>query len=98
MLKKAAILGTALLLVGCAAERNRTDDPWARTGGDWADDCDKFYSETGRDYAACKDRLAHKGKHSHKSMGGSQAVTTTPHGAGTSVYQGIKENESTERG
>ncbi|MEN8236452.1 MAG: hypothetical protein ABFQ95_02765 [Pseudomonadota bacterium] len=60
MYRKALILAGCVALAGCAAERTREDDPWARTGPDWAEDCQKFFSETPYEYAGCVARVEAK--------------------------------------
>ncbi len=60
MYKKLLTIAACAALTSCAAERNRTDDPWARTGPDWAENCERFSSETPHDYAACLSRVEAK--------------------------------------
>ncbi len=57
MFRKAMILAAGVALTSCAAERTSEEDPWARTGPDWAEDCGKFFSETSYDYAGCRARV-----------------------------------------
>ena len=90
MYRKAILLAGCVALAGCAAERTREDDPWARTGPDWAEDCQKFFSETPYELAGCLARVEAK---QAADPGAGPRVSLTRQGSRVSERADIKEAE-----
>jgi hypothetical protein len=56
MLKKGAIAILSLAVTGCALDRGTEN--WDNTGDDWANNCNRNFSEDSRAYTECVERVS----------------------------------------
>lgn len=88
MLKQSSILLAGLIVCGCSADT---------AGPDWASDCQRNFSETSREYAACVEGKSASAMAASSAVGTSDAVTTTPEGTQVPYLEGKTEFSSRER-
>lgn len=89
MYKIAAASLTALLIAGCQMQPGSSD--WSEGDG-----CEKYFSETPRDLAACKAYVKAKQEKQQFAGDSSSAVTQSAVGARVSADKDIKDNETSE--